>query len=253
MWTGRTITVADPQHHLLYCPPSLADDQLSKVSAVMYIPVFDVSSRGRSPAAVLEVFLSAKSTEPSCCVADLISFVETSAASMALSVRSPLPQPICRSTLSGRRARVADSAEELPKAACAVPATASASPTQTKGTTHQPSTCDEEQQCTQATDHAAVREGVIATASAGARPAGSPTPAACAPLTSACTTPSDASTAVYAGASDSASDHLESRCRSVEEALHDDEEVHQDHCHKKRRLLRTLSLHAKLCDGVQGK
>mmetsp|Transcript_23432 Transcript_23432/g.51442 ORF Transcript_23432/g.51442 Transcript_23432/m.51442 type:complete len:387 (-) Transcript_23432:1015-2175(-) len=90
----------------------LKDDDLEKLAEVLYIPVFDVTRPTKGPVTVLEVFLSAKAPE-AMLVADFISFITATLAAVNLSVSNPLPQPIRKSALCGRRARAPDSNSDM--------------------------------------------------------------------------------------------------------------------------------------------
>ncbi len=89
-----------------------ADEDLVKLSEVLYIPVFDTLRPAKGTVSVLEVFLSAK-TEQSMLCADFISFVSNSMTAVSLSLSNPQPQPVRKSALCGRRARVPDSAQDV--------------------------------------------------------------------------------------------------------------------------------------------
>ncbi len=109
-----------PQHtltHLASFPTSPpADADLDQLGEALYIPVHDLlRPPGAGPAAVLEALLPAQAPH-AFLAADLLSFLSASLATLHLSVSfSPLPQPIRRSALSGRRARPApdDSTPDL--------------------------------------------------------------------------------------------------------------------------------------------
>lgn len=82
----------------------LKEELLDSVSEVLYIPVYDQLRPGVGPVTVLEALLAAHSPH-AITSADLLSFVSAGLGSLQLSVSNPLPQPVKRSALCGRRAR----------------------------------------------------------------------------------------------------------------------------------------------------
>lgn len=93
-------------------PPSmhpraaLCAGAMSRVSEVLYLPLFDSSRAGHGPVAVLEAFMSVRSVAP-CQPADLISYVASAASDLGMSVHTPeAEEPVeAMSMLRGRRAR----------------------------------------------------------------------------------------------------------------------------------------------------
>lgn len=71
---------------------------------MLYIPVYDLLRPAKGPVTVLEVFLSARAPQD-VLVPDILSAISNTLASLQLSVANPVPQPIKRSGLSGRRVR----------------------------------------------------------------------------------------------------------------------------------------------------
>jgi hypothetical protein len=74
------------------------------VGEVLYIPVFDLHVPHAGPVAVLEALLSATATD-SMLVANFISVVGNVLSCLQLSLCNPLPQPVRRSKLEGRKPR----------------------------------------------------------------------------------------------------------------------------------------------------
>ncbi|KAF8062105.1 WDR19 [Scenedesmus sp. PABB004] len=88
------------------------------VGETVYVPVYDPARPHAGPVAVLEALLSARATD-SMLVANFISFVGSVLAALQLSLSNPLPQPVRRSRLEGRKPRPVhpDSAADLAQAA----------------------------------------------------------------------------------------------------------------------------------------
>lgn len=108
VWHSGCCTVVQNIHII---PPSLhprsrlVDVQARRVAEIVYVPVYDPSSRNPSgPVAVLEAFCAADATD-SMLVANLISFIGSLLTSVQLSLSSPMPQPVVRSSLAGRRSK----------------------------------------------------------------------------------------------------------------------------------------------------
>jgi hypothetical protein len=92
----------------------LPDALAGEVGEVVYVPVYDTQRPHAGPVAVLEALLSARASD-SMMVASFISVAGSVLASLQLSLSNPLPQPVCRSKLEGRKPRPVhdDSAEDL--------------------------------------------------------------------------------------------------------------------------------------------
>lgn len=119
VWHSGCCTVVQNIHII---PPSLhprsrlADLQARRVAEIVYVPVYDPSgSHPYAPVAVLEAFCAADATD-SMLVANLISFIGSLLTSVQLSLSSPMPQPVVRSSLAGRRSKPpADEQEQAPQ------------------------------------------------------------------------------------------------------------------------------------------
>lgn len=107
----------------------IADAITDQVGEVVYVPVYCTSRPHAGPVAVVEAVLSAHATD-SMLVANFISIAGTALSAMQLSLSNPLPQPVRRSKLEGRKPRPIHSsssqdlqqyvpaAEPAPAAAC---------------------------------------------------------------------------------------------------------------------------------------
>eukprot|EP00878_Enallax_costatus_P009779 GHUV01010212.1.p1 GENE.GHUV01010212.1~~GHUV01010212.1.p1 ORF type:complete len:326 (+),score=119.18 GHUV01010212.1:973-1950(+) len=82
----------------------IAEAITDQVGEVVYVPVYCTSRPHVGPVAVLEAVLSAHATD-SMLVANFISIAGTALSAMQLSLSNPLPQPIRRSKLEGRKPR----------------------------------------------------------------------------------------------------------------------------------------------------
>eukprot|EP00879_Flechtneria_rotunda_P012035 GHRR01012569.1.p1 GENE.GHRR01012569.1~~GHRR01012569.1.p1 ORF type:complete len:424 (+),score=131.85 GHRR01012569.1:550-1821(+) len=82
----------------------LSEPVADHVGEIVYIPVFDTLHPHIGPVAVLEALLSARATD-SMLVANFISLAGTVLSSLQLSLSNPLPQPVWRSKLEGRKPR----------------------------------------------------------------------------------------------------------------------------------------------------
>lgn len=112
-------------------PPSLhprsqlTEEALELLSEALYIPIYDLARPHKGQVCILEVLLSSRSTE-TMLVAEFISFVGSVLTPLELSLSNPIPQPIKRSVLTGRRPRApsadSDLEEEAAAAALAGPA-----------------------------------------------------------------------------------------------------------------------------------
>lgn len=89
-----------------------ADPEMDRLAESLYVPVYDLSRPARGPVCVIEVLCSVKAPE-SMLVPDFISFVSNVLTLLQLSLSNPIPQPIKRSVLSGRRARPASSDADM--------------------------------------------------------------------------------------------------------------------------------------------
>lgn len=74
------------------------------VGELLYIPVYDLHAPHAGPVAVLEALLSATATD-SMLVANFISVMGNMLSCVQLSLSNPLPQPVRRSKLEGRKPR----------------------------------------------------------------------------------------------------------------------------------------------------
>lgn len=83
----------------------LGDVLVRKVAELIYIPVYDANVL-RGPVAILEVLLSSTATD-SMLVANLISYVGAVLTSLQLSLANPVPQPIRKPNITGKRVRLA--------------------------------------------------------------------------------------------------------------------------------------------------
>lgn len=122
--------IPDVLHPRCRLPEAVADE----VGEVVYVPVYDLQCPHAGPQAVLEALLSSRATD-SMLVANFISVAGNVLSALQLSLSNPLPQPVRRSKLEGRKPRPVhiDSSPELPshcnpEAAVATVVVASAAP-----------------------------------------------------------------------------------------------------------------------------
>ncbi|MEW5304538.1 MAG: hypothetical protein WDW36_007144 [Sanguina aurantia] len=114
VWKSGAVQIVQ---NLKIIPPSLhprsqlSDAMLELVAEALYIPVYDLALSGRGPVSVMEVLLSADATQ-AMLMADFLSCVSTLLSALHLSLANPVPQPIRKSALCGRRARAAESSDE---------------------------------------------------------------------------------------------------------------------------------------------
>ncbi|KAL6757290.1 hypothetical protein V8C86DRAFT_3135592 [Haematococcus lacustris] len=123
VWRTGAVQVVQ---NLRIVPPSLhprshlSEEHLDRLAEVLYIPVYDQLRPAQGPVAVLEAFMASHSAQ-AVIAADFLSFVGQALAPLQLSVANPLPQPIRRSALCGRRARGDQSAPDMSNQAPAGP------------------------------------------------------------------------------------------------------------------------------------
>ncbi|KAF6265086.1 hypothetical protein COO60DRAFT_1114618 [Scenedesmus sp. NREL 46B-D3] len=113
--------IPDVLHPRSRLSEALADE----VGEVVYVPVFDTTRPHLGPVAVLEALLLARATD-SMLVANFISVAGSALAALQLSLSNPLPQPVRRSRLEGRKPRPVhpDSSPDLQATASAAAAAA---------------------------------------------------------------------------------------------------------------------------------
>lgn len=90
----------------------LKERHMEEIAEAVYLPVFDTQQPHLGPLAVIEGLLSTKATDPML-VASLISFLGSCLGLHQLSLSNPIPQPVRRSSLAGRRARAAEPADDV--------------------------------------------------------------------------------------------------------------------------------------------
>ncbi|WIA17825.1 hypothetical protein OEZ85_009331 [Tetradesmus obliquus] len=87
---------------VLHPRSKLSEAVADEVGEVVYVPVFDTTRPHVGPVAVLEALLLARATD-SMLVANFISVAGSALAALQLSLSNPLPQPVRRSRLEGRK------------------------------------------------------------------------------------------------------------------------------------------------------
>lgn len=112
---------------VLHPRSKLSEAVADEVGEVVYVPVFDTTRPHVGPVAVLEALLLARATD-SMLVANFISVAGSALAALQLSLSNPLPQPVRRSRLEGRKPCPVhpDSSPDLQETAAAGTATPAA-------------------------------------------------------------------------------------------------------------------------------